>query len=392
MFTNIINHQLYRYYAFVLLTSAGFFSAVLVPFFTQWGHLSLLQVQLIQSWFMFWVFILEIPTGAIADYVGRKQSLILGALSFAVGAFLYGLVPNLLLFLIAEFFFALAIALLSGADQAWLYDTLVENDQENQAKKVLGRAEAFHLLGMLLAAPVGSVIASRWGINIPMLVSAIPYALAVVVGLSLREPKVHSPQSESTRYLTIVVEGLKYFAHHKKLRILALDAAIVAIASYFVIWLYQPLFISVGIDIAVFGFIHAGLLATEIFVSSHFQLLEKVFSRWPFHKVTAVLTGAGFILAALIPSPITALIFILVAGGFGLTRITYMSAMIQPHIESHRRATVLSSVSMLRRFALVVFNPIVGVLADSSLRLALLVVGLIPLVVLTRFFREKDVN
>lgn len=389
MLIKLLRNQIYRYYAFVFFTSVSFFSAVLVPFFTDWGHLSLLQVQLLQSWFMFWVFVLEIPTGAVADYLGRKTSLVLGAATLSLAVLVYGLVPQLALFLLAEFLFALSLALISGADQAWLYDTLLEQGQEHLSKKMLGRAEAIHLAGMLVGAPIGSVIASTWGINVPMLASAVPFALAVFVGLSLREPKLHTTPSETTRYLQIVVDGLKYFAHHKRLRLLAIDSAIVSVASYFVIWLYQPLFSSVGVGIAAFGFIHAALLVAEIIISNHFEFWERLFNRWQFHKVTAVITALGFLIAGLAPSPITAGIFVLLAGGFGLTRITYMSIKMQPLIDSHRRATVLSSISMFRRFALVIFNPIVGLLADQSLSLALIVVGLLPLIVLTRYFKDE---
>lgn len=50
-------------------------------------------------------------------------------------------------------------------------------------------------------------------------------------------------------------------------------------------------------------------------------------------------------------------------------------------IASDKRATVISSISMFRRFVLVVLNPIVGLTVDYSLRLGLLLVGLLPLAV-----------
>ena len=64
-----VNSTISRYYAFVFFKDLAFFSAVLVPFFTDWGGINLTQVQILQSWFMFWMFILEIPTGAVADFV-----------------------------------------------------------------------------------------------------------------------------------------------------------------------------------------------------------------------------------------------------------------------------------------------------------------------------------
>src|SRR3989344_3248955 len=120
---------------------------------------------------MFWFFILEIPTGAIADYIGRKHSIALGALVVAVAALVYGSVAEFEIFLLGEFLFAAAMALISGADEALLYDSLKEAGREEERKKVFGRANSFHLLGMLVAAPIGSFIAAKQGLNAPMLFS-----------------------------------------------------------------------------------------------------------------------------------------------------------------------------------------------------------------------------
>ena len=50
-------------------------------------------------------------------------------------------------------------------------------------------------------------------------------------------------------------------------------------------------------------------------------------------------------------------------------------------IPSAERATVLSAISMLRRIALVVLNPIVGFMADYSLYLTLGLLGGLTFVV-----------
>ena len=176
-----IKGTVWRYYIFTFLRDFSLFSAVLVPFYTQWGGISLTQVQILQSWFMFWIFVLEIPTGAIADYLGRKYSLAFGAFIVTIGALVYGSSQSFGLFLLGEFLFATSVALTSGADKALLYDALKEVGKESESKKIFGRAHAITLLGVGLAAPVGSFIASKFGLNAPMLFSSIPYFLAAIV-------------------------------------------------------------------------------------------------------------------------------------------------------------------------------------------------------------------
>lgn len=381
-FKDNIKGTVWRYYAFCFLRSLGFFGAVLVPFYTQWGHITLLQVQLLQSWFMLWAFLLEIPTGVIADHFGRKVSITLGIIILALAVLVYGSVPSFKIFMLGEFLAALASALISGADGALLYDTLKEAGREGESKNIFGRARAFGLAGIFFAAPVGGLIAYKISLNAPMLLSAIPFLLAAIVAWSLKEPKINQRVSESKRYLETAKNGFKFLYQHKSLRVIALDSILVAAAAYFILWLNPALLLQLKVPLFYFGFIQAFLVAAQILVASNFTRLENIF-RGPKNLLTfsALATAVGFILVALMPNLLTEIIFLVLAGGFGLTRAELMGAYMNKFIESHQRATVLSSISMLRRISLVVLNPLVGLAADHSLNLALLLLGVLPLLV-----------
>lgn len=372
----------YKYYLFTFLRDLSFFTAVLIPFYTRWGHISLTQAQILQSWFMFWIVIMEVPTGAVADLVGRKWSLVLGSIFVTFSVLIYGSVPSFGVFLLGEFLFAIANAFTSGADDALLYDSLKERGQERESKNIFGKAHSIHLLGILVAAPLGSLIAFRFGLNAPMMATAIPFLLSGLVALSIKEPKIFDKTSESRRYLDIVKDGFLFFYKHRKLRLIAADGIAVASAAYFVIWLYQSLLTKMNFPIVYFGLFHAFIVLCEILVASNFVRLEKLFgSPKKFLSVSAAVTALGFAVVAIFPSVYTVLLFVALAGGFGLTRIEYLSSFMNNFIPSRERATVLSSISMFKRFALVFLNPIVGFTADRSLTLAPLLICLLPLAV-----------
>ncbi len=274
------------------------------------------------------------------------------------------------------------MALISGADKALLYDALKEAGREDESKKIFGRVHALHLGGLFIAAPIGSFVAARFGLNAPFLLTAIPFLLAVIIAWTIKEPVVHQRVSESKRYLEAAKNGFIFFANHKTLRLLALDAIVVSSAAYFVIWLYQPLLKTAGIPIFYFGFFSAFLVGIEALIATNFIRLEKIFgSGKALLKFSAAVTAASFVVVAVFPNLITIILFLIFAGGFGLTRIELMSAQMNRFIPSEKRATVLSSISMFSRFALVLLNPIVGFMADRSLGLALFAVGLLPLAV-----------
>lgn len=377
---------IWRYYAYSLLSNLLFIGAIIVPFFTEWGHISLFQVQLLQSWYSFWYFLFEVPTGVIADTIGRRYTLTVGAIIFAVGLIVYSVQPNFILFMLGEFILALGSSLASGADEAILYEILKGQGCENESKKYLGRGKSFELMGMLLGGLTGGFLASWFGLNAVFYLSTIPMLIAGGIAWTLKEPKVHSDELKKGKESLFITlrQGYTFLLHHKTLRLLAVDSIVVSTAGYFVLWLYQPLLQHLGIAIALFGVFSAVSLSAQIVVSHNFTLLEKVFgSAKRYLQFSALATGLSFILVALFPSLLTILLFILLAGGLGMSRSTLLSSYMQQYIPSEQRATVLSSVSTFSRLAIALCNPFVGLVATHSLQLAALLLGLLPL---TLFF------
>ncbi|MCD8484335.1 MFS transporter [Candidatus Woesebacteria bacterium] len=356
-----------RYLAFQFLRGLHFFSAVLMPMFTDWAGLSEASVLMIQSWFWFWAFFLEIPTGTVADRWGRKYSLMLGASAWVIGALIYGSVPMLAVFLLAEFLFALGVALMSGADEALLYDALKQVGQEDQARHIMGRARAFHLAGILFSAPIGSVVAAQFGLNAPMLLSAVPALLAVVLIWPLAEPRLHD--HDEMDYWQTLREGTLYFWRKKLLWPIVINATVVAVATYYVIWLYQPLFQRLEVPITWFGWAHAFFVVIEMLVSSQFVRLTHWFGGPRRFKVAVlILTALGFLSVAVYPHWVTVLVMLALSGGFGLTYFEYVKADLHRFIPSSQRGTAISTLKMLQGIGRSLLNPVVGVMIVSQMR------------------------
>lgn len=374
---------IWRYYAYSLLSNMWFIGAVLVPFFTLWGHVSLFQVLILQSWFSFWYFIFEVPTGIIADKIGRKYTLTFGAIICAVGLITYSVYPNFILFMLGEFILSLGSSLASGAEEAILYEILKEQGDENEAKKYFGRGKSFELTGILLGGLFGGVLAAWFGLNASFYLSAIPVLIAGGIAWTLNEPKIHSDKLKKGKesLFKTLREGYTFLLQHKTLRLLALDSIVVSTAGYFALWLYQPLLQHLGIAIALFGLFQVMLTGTQIVASHNFTFLERLFGTAKgYLRFSALATGLSFLLVALFPNLVTVILFILLAGGLGMSRSTLLSSYMQQYIPSEKRATVLSSVSTFSRLAIALANPIVGLIATHSLSMAALVLGLFPLV------------
>jgi len=361
---------------------------VLVPFFMMWGGLSFIQVMILQSWFVLWITILEIPTGAVADFFGRKTSIFIGALFNIVAAIVYSSYPNFYVFLLGEFLWALSAALISGADEALMYDTLKEIKKEKESKKLLGRFNSFELSGYLVAAPIGSLIGSMFGLEYAIRAIAIPLFIAAMITLTIKEPK-YKKEKESLRYLNNLINGVKYFYNHKTLLILAFDAVSVSVLSFFIIWTYQPLLLGLSFPLALLGFVHSSGGLLQVVILNNFSNLEKLFgSKKGVILISALIVGLGFVLLSVSNNIALSIILIVITFGFGLSRGLLFNNYMNKYIESKNRATVLSTISMINSSGRAILYPVIGVLVEYSMNITLLIIGL--LIILVSIFSKVE--
>jgi len=360
-------------------------SAVIIPFFREWGRLSFVQIFGLQTWFMLMCFLMEVPTGAVADRFGRRISVALGGFLLAGASALYASFPHLGVFVVAEGLFAVAIALISGADEALAYDSLLATGREHEASRVMARLEATKLAGILVGALLGAVVASRFGVRWPMLLQAVPMALSGLVALSLTEPpRGRKEPTDGAGYLRLLSGGLEHFRTAPELRALALDQVASATVAWLVIWLYQLQLSRVGVPLAAFGVVHATMSLGQIAFLSRVARAERaVGGKARLARLTAVVPAVAMLGMAATDRVVPSLLLIVAAATAGLGRPPLFSGPINRRIPSERRATVLSAVSAARTLAVGMVYPAVGVILDRSLVGALVFVGVLGLAAAT---------
>ncbi len=151
--------------------------------------MSLVQLGILEGMFHVTSFVMETPTGAIADLFGRKTSRILSRF-FLVGdalLILYG--TTFSHFLLAFVLCAIGWNLESGAGDALVYDSLVEIKEESNYMKVNGRIEMTYQISQAAGLALGGMIA---GISYNYLYygQVLIIAASVAVALLFTETKV----------------------------------------------------------------------------------------------------------------------------------------------------------------------------------------------------------
>ena len=354
-------------YIWSALVRMHFFAGVLVPFFTDWGGSTLSQLFLLQAWYFLCIFLLEVPTGAVADRWGRKASLICANACLLTATAIYSTGKGLPRYLLAEIFWAASGALISGADEAMIYDSLKAADDESRSKKTLSRLASCEIAAIAFAAPIGSLIAVRWGLNAPMLAMLVPSSIGMLVCLSLKEPPT-GEEDAKPGYREVLTRGVRYFASHKPLRALAFDSVTIWMLSFMTIWLFQPRLRELGVGIGVYGFIAAAMTLSQIAIMSGIERIEIFFGGARRYLIwSAVIPGLAFLLLPFATNPWAACALFIAIPAFGLSRSVLISNYMNNHISSAKRATVLSTVGMGRQLMGIIVLPTVGLLTKLSL-------------------------
>ena len=370
-----IKGNIWKAHIFKFFISLHFLGGVLIPFFTNWGGLNFFQIMILQAWFMFWILILEVPSGAIADFIGRKQTLMISCLINILAIFVYSSVPDFYIFLLGELLWAFAESLISGSSEAFLYDTLKNMNEVKKSKKVFGRFESFSLIGLIIGAPIGSLIGFFFGYRAPMLLMGVPLTISFFISFSFKEPEMNLDEEENS-YLEIIKDGVKYLHNNNTLKILAIDMIVIETISYLMIWIYQPLLTMLGFNEIYFGIVYALMASTQILIMTNYQRLERLFhSKKRFLFITAFLTGIMFILGSItIIVPLVIIAIILICG-FGLSRRPLFTNYLNKYIPSSQRATILSNINMFQTASLIFGFIFVGFLIEFSIHLTLISLG-----------------
>ncbi|HYE68781.1 MAG TPA: MFS transporter [Anaerovoracaceae bacterium] len=145
-------------YAFFFLMSLSITRGFWMIYLASKG-MSLVELGILEGMFHVTSFVMETPTGAIADLFGRKFSRILSRFFLVADALLILYGTSFTHFFIAFMLCAIGWNLESGAGDAMVYDSLVEIKEEHTYMKVNGRIEMTYQGAQAAGLAIGGLIA-----------------------------------------------------------------------------------------------------------------------------------------------------------------------------------------------------------------------------------------
>ncbi len=318
--------------------------------------------------------VFEIPTGVVADVVGRRASYLWGTVTLGVTTALYlwlwTISGPLWSWVVVSALLGLGFTFFSGATEAWLVDALATTGGENQLETIFGKAAVVGGAAMLIGSVGGGALAQ--------LSHGVPYALRSVLllltfilawrwmhDIGFTPERSRGLSSEMRRITRASIDqGLR----NRPVRLIMLSAPFSFGVGLWAFYAFQPHLLDLygdpnaawiaGTAAAVFAGARmvGGLLATRL-------------TQW-FSQRSTVLTLSILIQAAALAVVGITSDFWVALGALVVTSVT-MSAvlpirqtLLNSLIASEQRATVLSFDGVMGSTGGVVIQPALGRAAD----------------------------
>lgn len=303
--------------------------------------------------------IFEVPTGMFSDLIGRKKTLVLGAMAALCSLMFYAIGGSYLVLIIGGIFEGLTWALYSGNNNALLYDTLAETGQLDRYQEYLGKVSSAFQLALGIASIVGSLIAA-FSFQLVMWVSVIPMVLAFLVTLRMVEPKVHA--YESTSPYAHLFTAIRQFIRNPRLRVLSI-ATILKFAFGESSWLFRSTFIEKLWPIWAIGIAQ---MIGNLCASASYYFAGRLIRR--FSEFRLLVYGMSIVEATnlfglLVPTIFSPALMAANSIFYGVNQVA-VNGLQQREFTNEQRATMGSLISLAESLVFAIFSFSLGALAD----------------------------
>jgi MFS family permease len=327
--------------------------------------------------------VFEMPTGVLSDMVGRKKTVVYGAVAGVFALTFYAIGGTYLALLVGAIFEGLGRAFYSGNNDALLYDTLAEMNQRETFREYLGKTSSMYQFALAISAVIGSLIAA-FSFSVAYWVSVIPMVLALIFSLRLVEPHVH--MRENTNLYAHLKTALRNFGKNARLRTLSI-AGIISYAVGESSWLIRSAFITTLWPVWAIGIAQMIGNATAAISFYYAGRVIKRFGEFRLLLSGTLISEAINLFCLLVPTVLSPALMASNSIFFGVNTVA-KSSLIQHEFSDEQRATMGSLTSFGGSIAFSIFSFLLGGLADRiGVIPALIVASLLSIIPMTLYFK-----
>ncbi len=319
--------------------------------------------------------IFEVPTGIVADTIGRRVSYLLGTLTLTVSTGLYVALWQVEApfweWAVASILLGLGFTFFSGAVEAWLVDALAATGFTGELETVFGRGQIVSGIAMLTGSVAGGLIAQATSLGVPFVIRAVVLLVMFVVAWRLMHDVGFTP-AERERPLTemrkIGSDSIQYGWRVPAVKWLMLASLFSGGVGIYAFYALQPYLLELYGDptaYSIAGLVAAIVAGAQILGGIAAPRIRRLFRRRTSALLGMSALGVGVLALIGVIESFAAVIALIVVWGLLFAaempiRQTYINGM----IPSKQRATILSFDSLMSSTGGVWAQPVLGRAAD----------------------------
>lgn len=391
-------------YRYTLLLNLGLVRGVWMIYLASRGF-SLIQLGILEATFHIVSFVMEVPTGSVADLWGRKTSRIAGRLVNILSLAIMFLSQSFPLQLVGFTITAVGYNLESGAGDALVYDSLLTGGEQDSYMKVLGKQEIIAQGSAVIAFLLGGWLAVHsyaFAFGISMAVSLA----AALISFGFTEPPMEYKEknnqdmslgkSIALSMKNQMADSIRVMLEKPRIGYLILFSELLFAFMVCMFFYLQNFWTQQGISESQIGVVFALHAFIAGFTSFKAVKIERKMGQKGVLLVMPLLLLFCLWAVALSPWPI---VFYLLTGCIEGILIVTIGDYLNRLIPSAQRATILSFQSMAFSMFMIFLFPLVGWIGERySLHLAFLAMSVlgtllcIPYLVVTFGLRRNQAH
>jgi MFS family permease len=337
--------------------------------------LSNLEAFAANAFFTAGMVLFEVPTGIVADTVGRRASYLLGTVTLAGSTLLYVLLWRLEApfwqWAVVSILIGLGFTFFSGAVEAWLVDALAAVGFTGELESVFARGQVVGGVAMLTGSVAGGFLAQQTSLGAPFVLRGAVLLVMFVVAFRLMRDIGFTPEKGGrplTEIRKIASASIEYGWRVPAVKWLMVQALFTGGVGIYAFYALQPYLLELYGDPHAYQI--AGLVAAIVAGAQIAGGLAASWIRRRFRRRTSALIATAALSAITLAviglvENFWAVIALIVVWGLLFAasmpiRQTYMNGL----IPSRQRATILSFDSLMGSAGGVWAQPVLGRAAD----------------------------
>ncbi|WP_346887733.1 MFS transporter [Clostridium sp. UBA1056] len=361
-------------YIYKFLSSIDISSAVWVLYLAHKG-MSLVEIGLLESIHHITSLVCEIPTGALADIMGRKNTIIIGRVMSAIGAILMLFCNSFIGFAIAFVISAMSYNLNSGSEEALVYDSLKVIGEEEKYLKINGNLNFIIEVAQGIAVLVGGIL-SDYSFVYSYVLSSIISICALGISFGFKEPEIHEEAKERVTIVGHFKSCFEVMRDNKKIIIIMMFFELIFMTGTTTHFYSQQYFSEMGYSRSLIAIIYVVASIGCAMGAKLAYKVEKLLKKAMLYIVPMV-GGVWLIVLSNSKGIISVIGFIMFSMSINIL-YPVSSNYINKLIPSAQRATLISVQSICFSIFMIMIFPLLGFIGQfSSLNISFIVLAII---------------